>query len=301
MTALSRFSLLYILLMGIGFPLMRYMSLHFDTFNNNAVRFLSGGVFLLLISLCKFRHEWQKLRQAPQLLPRLLLLALLMSANMYFFINGIQTTSALTASIFGVLAMPLAIFVAALVYVDERQRLKNRTFYLGSLLALLGSLLFVLFAEPDGTNSDFIRGAIFLALAILIQSWQNVLVKSVAKQLHTLVISTVVATLSGVIFLLLALYRGSVTQLQQVSDALLFGLGLAGIYGMLTGMLMAFYIVQKQGIVAFNLIQLLIPISAALMAYGLLDETIRFYQFLSAAMVILGCALALRTGTQTNH
>ncbi|MGV6988518.1 DMT family transporter [Testudinibacter sp. P80/BLE/0925] len=294
MIAPSLFTMVYVLLMGIGFPIMRYMSLQFETINNNAVRFLSGGLFLLFIVLFKFRHEWQKIGKAPQFMLGLLLLALFMSGNMYFFINGIQATSALTGSIFGVLAMPLAIFIAAIFYADERQRLKNRTFYLGALSAIIGSFLFIFYAGRHDNSSDFIRGAIFLSIAILIQSLQNLIVKRLAKHLHTLVISAMTAMLSGLIFLSIAVYSGKIVELGHVSGGLLSGLALSGIYGILIGMLMAFYIMQQQGIVAFNMIQLLVPISAAVMAYLLLDETLNFYQMLAAVIVIVGCAVALK-------
>lgn len=287
--------LYYIILLGFGFPIMRYMSMIFDTLNNNAIRFLSGGVLFIVICIFKYRNELKKILNEPIILFKLFILSLFMTGNMYFFINGLQKTSALTGSIFSILAMPIAVSMAAIFYVDERERVKKKLFYLGSILAIIGSLTFVLFnSNNSGTNADFISGALFLTIAILIQSIQNLVVKNIAKKLHVIVISAFAATLSGLIFLYLAISTGKINQLQSVDNLLLTALSLAGIYGMLTGMLMAFYIVQKQGVIIFNIVQLIVPISTAIVGYITLGETINFYQGLSAIVVILGCIMALR-------
>lgn len=211
----------YIILMGFGFPIMRFMSIHFETVNNNAVRFLSGGFLFILICIFKFHEELKKILLEPKIILKLLLLGIFMSGNMYFFINGLKYTSALAGSIFGILAMPLAIIMAAIFFKDERSKIRQKKFYIGSILAFIGSLLFVLYGNKVGES-------------------------------------------------------------------------LAGIYGMLTGMLMAFYIVQKQGVVVFNIIQLLIPVSTAIVGYFTLGETINFYQGIGAIIVIFGCIIALK-------
>ncbi|TCJ96102.1 EamA-like transporter family protein [Volucribacter psittacicida] len=285
---------LYILLMGLGFPLMRFMSIHFDSLNNNAVRFISGGVLFLIICLWKYLDKVKSIIYQPIVMFYLILLAVFMTANMYFFINGLKYTSALSGSIFGIIAMPLSIIVSAIFFQDERERIKQKYFYIGSSLSLLGSFIFVIYGNKSAEGEDFFLGVLFLSFAILIQSIQNIIVKLVSKKISVFIISASTATLSGIIFLILAIYSGQIYSLQQVSIGLLIGLSFAGIYGMLTGMLMAFYIVQKQGIVIFNIIQLMVPLSTAIMGYFTLGETLTLYQAIGACIVVLGCVLSLK-------
>lgn len=290
----------YIILMGFGFPIMRFMSIHFETINNNAVRFLAGGFLFILICIFKFRDEFKKIKEEPILILKLLLLGCFMTGNMYFFMNGLKNTSALAGSIFGILAMPLAIIMSAIFFKDERDRVKQKNFYIGSILAVIGSLLFVIYGNKAGGSSDFLKGALFLGTAIFIQSVQNLVVKNVAKKLHAIVISASTATLSGIIYLTIAIQSGKIVQLSEVSQGLLIGLALAGVYGMLTGMLMAFYIVQKQGVVVFNILQLVIPLSTAIVGYFTLGEKINFIQGIGAIIVVLGCIFALKKKEEKN-
>lgn len=286
--------ILYIVLMGFSLPIMRFMSVRFDAINNNAVRFLAGGFVFILIVIFKYKGELKKIKEDPALILKLLLLGLLMTGNMYFYMNGLRYTSALTGSIFGILAMPLAVIMAAVFYRDERGRVKQVNFYIGSILAVAGSLIFVLNGNDNGGNSDFLKGALLLGIAILIQSFQNLVVKNVGKKLHSIVISASTATLSGIMYLSIAVQSGKIVQLAEVSTGLLVGLALAGVYGMLTGMLMAFYIVQKQGVVVFNILQLIVPLSTAVVGYFVLGETISMIQGIGAVIVVLGCVFALK-------
>lgn len=293
---LSRYNLLYVLLVGSAFPILRYLSLQMDVNNNNMIRFLAGAGVLFLFGLLRYHSQFGRLFQHPHLLWRIFLLSMLMTANMYLFIQGLSYTNAVTGSIFSVLAMPVAVVVAAIFYADERQRIKQPTFYLGSLCAIFGSFLFIFFrpAVNSAVSDHFLLGILYFCGVILIQSIQSLIVKSVKGQLHAIITSFYTALLAGLLNLAISLQSGKFHQLETISNELLLIVIFVGIYGIVTGMMMSFHIVQTQGIVVYNTLQLMIPLSAALFAYLFLEEKMTVGQILNGILVILGCLWALK-------
>lgn len=284
----------YVVLVGIGFPILRYASINFDTLNNNAVRFLSGGCLFLLIVMIKHRSEVKKIFSHPVLTIKLLFVGILMTANMYFFMNGMQLTSALTGSVFCILALPVTTTLASIFYLDERKKASSFRFIFGSTLAIVGSLIFVFSAQQTGNSANFMLGSLFWTIAITISAIQNLLVKSISNKIHTMVICASTAIIAGLINLFIAIYSGKIQQLSTSSDALIIFLIFAGMYGMLTGMLMAFHIIKKSGVITFNMLQIMVPLSTAVVAYLTLGEEITFVQAIGATIVVVGCAYSLK-------
>ena len=184
--------------------------------------------------------------------------------------------------------------VASLFFIDERERALSYKFITGSLIAIIGSFIFVFNGYSLDSGSFSYTGFIFLTIAICIQSIQNVIVKIVAQYLPAIVISASTATISGLMFLLLAIKTGVITELSVTSKELLIYLVLAGIYGMMTGMLMAFYIVKTQGVTIFNITQLLIPVSTGIFGYITLGEKVDLIQATGAVIIIASCIFATK-------
>lgn len=287
--------LIYILFMGFGYPLIRYISTIFATINTNALMFLSGGTLFLLVSFFKFRDEFTKLKNNPRLFPKLLLVAILTSGNMYCFVAGLSKTSALAGSIFGILSMPFSIIMAAIFYLDEREKVKELHFILGGIIALIGSFIFVLNgANKSSSGSDFLFGILLLAGTVIIQALQGLVVKGTAKQIHSMVISSCSSLLTSLIFFTISILTGNIGELLSASSNKIGIILLSGMYSIFVGMVMTFFIIQKQGVVVLNVLKLTIPPTTAIIGYFFLKEGIGLVQGLGAAFVLCGCIIALR-------
>ncbi|WP_300389752.1 MULTISPECIES: DMT family transporter [unclassified Fusobacterium] len=288
-------AIIYILFMGFGYPLIRYISTIFHTVNTNALMFLSGGTLFVLVSFFKFRDELIKLKNNLWLLPRLFLLASLTAGNMYCFVGGLSKTSALAGSIFGILSMPFSIIMAAIFFLDEREKVKELHFILGGLLALAGSFIFVLTgAHKSSSSSDFLLGITLLAGTIVIQTLQSFVVKGTAKHIHSMVISSCSSILTSIIFFTISIMTGNIHELLTASGDNITKVLLTGMYSIFVGMVMTFFIIQKQGVVVLNVLKLTLPPVTAIIGYLLLNENITLYQGIGASFVLLGCIVALR-------
>lgn len=286
-------NLLYVFGIGLNIVLLRFLSQHFDPLNNNGVRFFVGGVALLFVILWKFRSSLIQLMKSPKLIAIAVFVGLMMSANMYFWLKGVKITSAVTASIFGVLAMPFGVIIAAIFFRDERERIKNRSFWFGSLLTILGSLGFVWYGKTIAVGEGFILGSIFLFLSITIRNIQNLVVKY-AKELNVFTLSCLTSLTTSLSSLFLSQQAGKFDELFTTPDWLLLTLMAVGIYAILAGMVLTFHIIQTQGLVTYQVLELLMPISTAMIAYIVLAEKISLAQIGFAVIVILGASIALK-------
>ncbi|GAB1658295.1 TPA: DMT family transporter [Mannheimia haemolytica] len=293
-------NLLYIFGIGLNIVLLRFLSLHFDPLNNNGIRFLVGGFTLLFFILWRFRTSLSQLIKTPKLIAISLFVGLMMSANMYFWLKGVKITNAVTASIFGVLAMPFGVIIAAIFFQDERERIKSKAFWFGSILTIIGSLGFIWHGKTLSIGEGFILGSVFLFLSIIIRNIQNLVVKF-ARELNVLTLSCVTSLTTSLSSLLLSQQAGKFNELFTAPNWLLFSLMVAGIYAIMIGMVLTFHIIQTQGLITYQVLELLMPVSTAIIAYILLDERISIVQMGFACIVILGSSIALKLVKYPKH
>ena len=161
------------------------------------------------------------------------------------------------------------------------------------MLTIAGALGFVWYGKQIEIGDYFLLGSGYLLLSILIRNTQNLLVKFVKQQIHVATLSFMTSLTAGFSSLIFSHQTGQLSQLSHISPILLISLALVGIYAIAVGMVLTFHIIQKQGIITYQVLELLLPISTAFVAYLLLGETISIEQLFFASVVIIGAGMAL--------
>lgn len=285
-------NLLYVFGIGLNIVLLRFLSQHIEPFNNNGIRFLAGGIVLVAFVWWKYPTAIRSILRSPKSMLIGIMVGAMLAANMYFWLKGTALTNAVTASLFGVLAMPFGVLVAAFFYQDERQRIRSKAFWFCSALTIFGSLGFVWQGQAISISDSFLAGSFFLLLSITIRNIQNLFVKSV-KSVSMFAFSCFTSLSASLTSLLLSAGNNTIAEFNTLPVWLIVLLIVAGIYATFAAMAFAFQIIQVQGLVTYQVLELIIPIATAVIAYFILGEAISLIQLGFAILVILGSSWAL--------
>ncbi|MGL5955574.1 MAG: DMT family transporter [Brevinema sp.] len=280
---------LYLILCGFLMPLLRYTGALFSPLTSNGVRFISGGLLLLFLSHRRFRSSPESLTVFLSFLHKryyvIFSMILLMSVNMVCMIQGLVLTSSFTAGIFNIFGIPATTLVATLFFQDERQRVFHFSFMIGMIICILGSLVFI----SQGVESiQFSQGFFYLGISVVMQIILNNMIKYLTQRVSILYLSTVTSLGAGIVLLIFAVISQDILELTKISVPNIILLIFAGFYGICVGMILGFSIIKQVGLSTFNVIQLLIPIAIAFIAFFLFHESISRSQIIGSGIIMIG-------------
>lgn len=272
----------------------RYLTFHFDNFTQNFYRFLTGSLALLLIACIFYRDDLKKLIGNRREVLKISGLAGLNALSMFLWVKGLTMTSAAIGGLIGILGFPLLIILAALLFHDERSHIKNPMFPLGICLVIGGTIGLII--TKNGTTLEYSSGILYLIGSAIINPIIILSIKKVVVSSHPICTSSLLSLCMCLFFFLGGLLWGDLTRISEVSffsNVILFG---SGAYGIVIGIGLAFVCIKRFGAVTTRLMELAMPIFTALYAYIFFKEVLTLSQFISGAVLLVGCLIALIKG-----
>jgi drug/metabolite transporter (DMT)-like permease len=165
----------------------------------------------------------------------------------------------------------------------------------GVVLALGGALMLALLGEsglPDVTRANPL-GYILVLLAMICASATTIYARKYMRDLDTLDVASVRMWVAALVVTPISLLLVGF-DLSQVTGQGYAALLYAALVGTFTGMLLAFYNIQRFGATSSAITAYVIPIAATIGGVLLLDETITLTMLLGMVVIIAGIALLNR-------
>lgn len=287
-------SVTYIFLISISTILLRYLSVRFESATMNAWRFLAGFLgLLILLFLRKKGNEIKTAIRSGRFLLDSLIIAGLLTLNMYAFIRGISLSDATTGSLVKVVSLPVMIIMTMAVFNEERKLFGSHFFKAGLILILTGTFFFIRSGSRGGNGPDYISAWIFFSLVIVVRGVQNVMIKknTTGISVHTTIIFT--SFWACIFFFLISGFTEDGPSLAGYPPWEIGMLIFSGVFGLFTGMGIAFFIIRNSGIIYHDVLSLATPVVTSIFSYLLLKETLSLHQWISGAVILTGSYLAI--------
>ncbi|OGK17519.1 hypothetical protein A2774_00835 [Candidatus Roizmanbacteria bacterium RIFCSPHIGHO2_01_FULL_39_12c] len=253
-------------------------------FNFSFIRFL-------IASICLFPLFMKKKPKFDVDFGKLILISLLATANIAFFVIGIKTT---TASIGQMLYAGTPLIVGTLGYIifGHKLPLKKWFFILIGLVGVSVVIILPIIHKKSAFSGDLI-GNVLILLGVISWSFYALLSKQMQKKYSPIVITAVFCFVATFLFLLLSFFELSQNNYwwNNLSPGAIVGVLYVSLFATVGTYLLNQYALKFSNAVLGSLSLYLQPIFAFVTAYLLLGEKLNFGLFLGTVLVFTSIAL----------
>jgi len=281
------------ILWGSAFPVLKItyeqMSMAGDDFYSKiliaGIRFTLAGLLLLGYAYATMKEK-AKLRSFQDFKKVLMLGLVQTSLNYFFFYTGLANTTASKGSIIASLSNFLIIILAHFIYKNDRL---NSNKILGILFGIIGVAIVNIDSGLDASFTLTGEGFMFFSVATGVAS--SFMVKSYARSIHPMLLSTYQLIFGGIVMLLISLggEYSTLTMTPLAGGLLLYSALLSAVAFTLWYTLLKY---NKPG--EITMFRFLIPVSGAFLSAIFLGEQITIQVAISLVSIVIGIILVNR-------
>jgi len=272
---------------SIGTIFVKFLQNFYGVNTQNAYRFLSAGLLLMLIYLSRERGLplgiYRVLRKAT-------VAAVVVNIFQTILIAGIYLTKASAAAFLMRLSAIFVGLMGYIFYVEERKLVKNPKYLVGLALALVGVSGFTL---KFGGGAIFDLGALLILTSSVLWSLYIILLKKHSRDEDPLLFTSLIFIVGGTMFLPFSFAEGGLEQIVNAPALVTFLLVFSGLISIGFSNWSNIVAVNRVGAVAASTIQLIQPVLTAIFAVVLLSETIALREVLLGLTILAGNGLVV--------
>ena len=268
--------------------LLRYLTGSIDAWTANGVRYPLGAILYLPILVV----AWRTGELSGDMLRRCLVPSLLALGGQVLW--GL-TPYYLPAGTIGFLlrfSLVFSLAGAVLLFPDERQLLKQVSFYTGLILSIVGFLL--LSASKIQTDAEVTVAGILIAFACsLFYGFYGVSVRYFLLRTNPLVSSGVVSTFVSIGTVIMMFWIGDYGALVRVSGSDWLVILASSVVGITLGHYFLYSAVPLLGAAVTSGAQTLTPFATIVLATWLLRESMTAVEWIAGLMMVVGAAILI--------
>src|SRR6266699_2092760 len=200
--------------------------------------------------------------------------------------------------VYAIFARTSVIFTALLAlafFPEERYLIRQWQFQLGTLLGLLGAFGVIWFQSNGEDRHIAWQGLLIAFVAIFCWALYGVLVKRPSARLGSIRSFGIISLITSVLLLPLTLAFGKIGTPLQVTGHVNLILIISAVTCITLAHVLYYVAIQEIGVALAQTLQLLCPLGALALSAWIFHERLTAAQLISAAILLIGAFLAMRT------